>query len=180
MMKKFVSGVLVGFLLAVPAFAVAEQVTMIGKTVQNEYPVIVDGRQLEVNAVAIDGKSYVPIRAVGEATGRKVEFRDKKVILTKIETEQPSSEEGGQVEVQTPSMPSTTPITKQPNYTLENIDEFISGKQGEINALLMMIGMAESGGQPQEKIDELKAKLSQAQQELERLRQIKAELEAQQ
>jgi len=170
-MKKFVLGLLIGFLLAAPAFAFAEQVSMVGKKVQTEYPVIVDGKELEVKAIAIDGTSYAPLRVIGQAVGYDVSFKDKTVIFTS------KSEEGERMETQTSSVPPTTP---EYQYTLENIDMAISGKESEINALLMGIGMAESVGQPQEKIDELKAQLTRTQQELEQLRQIKAELEAQQ
>ena len=174
-MKKFVLGLLIGFLLAAPAFAFAEQVSMVGKKVQTEYPVIVDGKELEVKAIAIDGTSYAPLRVIGQAVGYDVSFKDKTVIFTS------KSEEGERMETQTPSVPTTTPEEqrREYQYTLENIDMAISGKESEINALLMGIGMAESVGQPQEKIDELKAQLTRTQQELERLRQIKAELEAQ-
>lgn len=172
-MKKFVSGLLVGFLLALPAFAAAEQFSMVGKKVQVEYPVFIDGEQLPVNAIAIDGTSYAPLRVVGEAIGYDVSFKNKKVIF-ESKAEQ---KEGGGVEENNHPAPQDQE-TKHP-YTLENVDMAISGKESEINALLMMIGGAEDVGQPQERIDELRSRLAQAQQELEELKRIKAELEAQ-
>ena len=81
-MKKFVSGLLIGFLLAIPTYAIAEQTSMIGKTIESEYPVIIDGKELEVPAIVVDGRSFAPVRAIGEAMGLNVSFENQTVILT--------------------------------------------------------------------------------------------------
>jgi len=172
-MKRFISGLLVGFFLSIPSLALAEQVSMIGKTVQNEYPVIVDGNQLGVNAIAIDGTSYLPIRALGEATERKVEFRDKKVILTKIETEQPIQEEGGGVSVEVP--------VQENHYTLETVNEAIENLELDIGVMTKLVESHESEfGSDSPAIKQAKENIKRMQEQLEYLKKVKSELESQQ
>ena len=176
-MKRFVSGLLVGFLLAIPAFAAADQISMVGKKVQVEYPVIVDGERLSVNAVAIDGTSYAPLRAVGEAIGYDVKFQNKTVVF-ESKTER---KEGEQVQTQTPAETPAQPA-QEPEfyYTLDNIDEAIAGQETGIKAIEMSINMLMSSGGSPEKIEELRQKKREAEELLERLKRFKEQLQAQQ
>ena len=179
-MKKFMAGLLVGFLLTIPAYAIAEQASMVGKKVQTEYPVFVDGKKLNVKAIAIDGTSYAPLRAIGEAIGYDVKFQDKTVVFTMIpkKSEGSSSEEGEPVGTQI--TPTTTTQEPEFPYTLENIDIAIESKEIEIGALEMSINMFVSSGGSPEKIEELRQKKREAEELLERLKRFKEQLQAQQ
>lgn len=75
-MKKFVLGVLVGVVIASCGSAYADDVidSIVGKQVQGSFPVKVDGKQLSSSAAVIDGTSYLPVRAVGEALNKEVTF----------------------------------------------------------------------------------------------------------
>lgn len=99
-MRKYIIGGLVGFLLAVPFTTVGAQVsTMLGKKVQNEFTVIIDGKRLEKKALAVDGSSYAPLRVIAEAIGYDIAFTNNTVIMSD------------------PSMESAVPVT--PNATTQ-------------------------------------------------------------
>lgn len=85
-MKKFVMGLLVGAALSFSVSAYAEDIkSLIGKQVEGETPVVLSGKELPVKAVIIDGSSYAPVRAIGEAVGKVVDWKDGKVILNEKE-----------------------------------------------------------------------------------------------
>lgn len=87
-MRKYVIGVLIGFCLSLGVGAHAEVVTMINKLVEGTFPVTVQGSKLPVDAVVIEGSTYLPIRAFGEAIGYVVGFdADLGVSLTKSVTD---------------------------------------------------------------------------------------------
>lgn len=82
-MRKYIVGFIVGLLFA-SAFPVYGAVTStVGKKVEVEYPVIVDGKQLDKKAVAIDGVSYTPNSLLGSAAGYDVAFENKTVVFSR-------------------------------------------------------------------------------------------------
>lgn len=81
-MKKFVMGLIIGAVLSFTVSANAEEIkSLIGKQVEGQVAVIVDGQEISVPAAIIGGVSYAPVRAVGEAVGREVGWEEGKVIL---------------------------------------------------------------------------------------------------
>jgi hypothetical protein len=83
-MKKFAMGVIVGAVLAFSASTYADDIAqMIGKQVDNEYPVVLNGATLNNRSVAIEGTSYAPVREISEKLGLNVKFENDTVILSK-------------------------------------------------------------------------------------------------
>lgn len=82
-MKKFVLGVLFGALIFGGTSVLADSVSLIGKSIQNEFPVFYNNERLEAKAIAVDGVSYLPVRAIGDALGARVEFRDGAIYVEK-------------------------------------------------------------------------------------------------
>lgn len=84
-MKKYIVGMLFGFFIAFSISANASNIsTLIGKVIQGEFPVTVNGVKLDKNAVVVDGTSYLPVRAIGSATGYDITFdSDLGIILKK-------------------------------------------------------------------------------------------------
>lgn len=76
----FVSGILVGIILSVSTTAFADTIGLIGKKVEGEFAVTLDGKQLTSKAGVIEGTSYLPVRAVSEALGLDVGFDPEKGI----------------------------------------------------------------------------------------------------
>ncbi len=80
-MKKFVMGVIIGAMLSIGVSTAADSISKIGKTITNEYVVKMDGSSLDVKAIAVDGTSYAPVRAIAEAAGFAVDFQNGEVLL---------------------------------------------------------------------------------------------------
>jgi len=118
LMRKFLLGLLVGLMIAVAAPAYGAVSSLVGKYVQGEYPVKVDGSPLANKSIAIDGTTYAPLRAIGEAIGYDVTFQDKTVVFTK---------RVGVQKVET----NTTSISSQISEIQSQIDE-LNKKQAEL------------------------------------------------
>lgn len=73
-MRKYVIGIFVGFALSFAVGAHAEVINMIGKTIEGSFPIKIDGKQLENQAVVVEGSSYLPVRAIGDALGMEILF----------------------------------------------------------------------------------------------------------
>lgn len=102
-MKKYIIGGIAGFFLATTLSAHAEELTsLIGKTIQGAFPFQIEGKTIGTPAIVVDGTSYLPVRAFGEATGYDVSFDADLGISLKKKEEKPP------LPSPTPS-PSSTP-----------------------------------------------------------------------
>jgi len=91
--------------MATTLSAHAEEVTsLIGKTIQGAFPIQLEGKTLNNPAIVVDGTSYLPVRAFGEATGYEVSFDADLGISLKKKADVPSQP----TPPPTPA-PSTTP-----------------------------------------------------------------------
>lgn len=115
-MKKFVAGIIIGSVLSFTISAHADELaSLVGKEIQGEFPVTLNGEQLSNQAAVVDGTSYLPVRAIGEALNLEVSFNaEAGIALTNKE------------EVVTPVVNE-----EQTTYTESKIDYEI--KQLEIN-----------------------------------------------
>ncbi|CQR57208.1 hypothetical protein [Paenibacillus riograndensis] len=84
-MKKLAAGFLAGAVLMIGTQAIGASTSLVGKTIQAEYTVNVYGKKLAVPAIVIDGKSYAPVRAIGELAGYKVSLSGKTISLDEKE-----------------------------------------------------------------------------------------------
>ncbi|WP_379161661.1 hypothetical protein [Paenibacillus sp. sgz5001063] len=80
-MKKLATGFLAGAILMVSTQAIGASSSLVGKTIQAEYTVKVYGKKLADPAIVINGKSYVPVRAIGELAGYRVSLSGKTISL---------------------------------------------------------------------------------------------------
>ncbi|WP_328800275.1 2,' 3'-cyclic nucleotide 2'-phosphodiesterase [Paenibacillus sp. LX16] len=82
-MKKWsylLSGVLIGAVVATAGSSFADQVkSLVGEKVAGEYAVKVNGNSLVENAIVVDGKAHVPLRAVTDSLGANLKV-DGKII----------------------------------------------------------------------------------------------------
>lgn len=72
-MKKIVIAFVAGALLMASGQVVADSVSKIGKKIDGEAKVILNGKQLS-NAVISEGKSYAPVRDIAEALGASASY----------------------------------------------------------------------------------------------------------
>ncbi|MGW8439976.1 2,' 3'-cyclic nucleotide 2'-phosphodiesterase [Paenibacillus sp. S33] len=95
-MKKWsyiLSGVLIGAVVATAGNAFADQIkSMVGQKVAGEYSVKVNGNSLTENAIVVDGKAHVPLRAVSDSLGAGIKV-DGKTIQIDTQTSSESSVE---------------------------------------------------------------------------------------
>jgi len=80
-MKKFISGVIVGALIMVSPQVYGAASSIIGKKIDGELVVKIDGKQAGKAAV-VDGKSYLPVRDVANELGLKIKVENKEVVIT--------------------------------------------------------------------------------------------------
>jgi hypothetical protein len=73
-------GLSAGLLIATAIPAKAEVISLVGKVIQGEFAVSVGDKELQDKALVIDGTSYAPVRAIGEAAGFEVTFDPNKGI----------------------------------------------------------------------------------------------------
>jgi hypothetical protein len=74
------SGMLIGTIIATAGSAFADQIkSMIGQTVAGEYTVKVNGSSLSENAIVVDGKAHVPLRAVTDSLGASLKVDGKTI-----------------------------------------------------------------------------------------------------
>lgn len=82
-MKKYIAGFLAGAVFVLSASAFADDIqSLVGKKIQGEAVVELKGKPLDT-AIIVDGKSYAPVKSIGEAAGYEVSMKDKKIIMDK-------------------------------------------------------------------------------------------------
>jgi hypothetical protein len=188
-MRKYVIGFLIGVLFA-SAYPVYGAVSsMIGKEVQVEYDVLVNGEKLPVKAVAIDGISYTPNRALSDALQAKIGFENNQVIITtdpsEVPTASPQPTHGGGTLNENPNSmepvnPEDVPAT---NFTLEFINTQINALEASITFMKNHIDQLQTDELKNlpgatEELEKSKKKLEDRQTELELWKKRKAELES--
>lgn len=187
-MKKYIIGGLVGFLLAVPFTAFGEQLTNIGKKVQEEYDVMVDGEKLPVKAISIDGTTYTPNRTLSEALDYDITFADNTVVysrqsVTEVPTPVPvetPTESGDAVATEPVTQPVTEPASEQKTIELQilDLDRQIREIREERDYIAAIKGLDKPLSEAdQKKVDELKVRIVELQKQKVALQKL---LEAQQ
>ncbi|EJW14459.1 hypothetical protein M5X00_30015 [Paenibacillus alvei] len=96
-MKKFITGVIVGALIMVSPQVYGAASSIIGKKVDGELVVKIDGKQAGKAAV-VDGKSYLPVRDVVNELGLKIKVENKEVIITSTSEDKIAEEVKKQVD----------------------------------------------------------------------------------
>lgn len=78
-------GIIIGTALAITTSVYAADIqSLIGKTIQGEFPIKIEGKELSKKALVIDGTSYVPLRVFGEAIGYESSFDAELGITFKV------------------------------------------------------------------------------------------------
>lgn len=167
--RKYLVGFVAGFLLASAFPAYGAVSSLVGKQVQAENTVIVNGKELDIKAVNIDGTTFAPNRAIAEALGLDINFVDGAVIFENKEGDpvedsmNPINEDHGEYQIE--------------GYTIETITDAINNYSGSLEGAMGILRSIEKKGFPQDAIDELRNGIEEMKRELERLNSIKSKLE---
>lgn len=86
-MRKYIYGllgILIGFSLSITITTHADSIkSLIGKIVEGEYPISINGAKINTTAIVINNISYIPVRAVSGVFGLNVSFnKDSGIELT--------------------------------------------------------------------------------------------------
>jgi hypothetical protein len=111
-MKKSIIGLVFGLIVGLTLSASASSV--LGKTIDAIYPLYVSGTRSPVDAISIEGTSYIPVRVAAETFGYDVSFSSDVILLTKQETEPATPTPGSSIIV-----PETETITMAEYNQLE-------------------------------------------------------------
>ena len=171
-MKKIAAGVVAGAILMVGAQALGASSSLVGKAIQAEYTVKVYGKKLADPAIVIDGKSYAPVRAIGELAGFNVSVKGKTISLDdKVQQMPPLLDEKsgmvGPTPVSTPDPALTAAKSK-----IEIIDEKIDSVVDNILATSSLLKASPGHADLKQKLEQYKADyadlLKQKDQELQK------------
>lgn len=171
-MKKIAAGVIAGAILMVGAQALGASSSLVGKAIQAEYTVKVYGKKLADPAIVIDGKSYAPVRAIGELAGFKVSVNGKTISLDDKVQEMPPllDEKSGMVgpaPVSTPD-PALTSVKSK----IEIIDEKIDAVVDNILATSSLLKASPGNADLKQRLEQYKSDyadlLKQKDQELQK------------
>lgn len=92
-MKKFILGLIMGGLIMGASTVIADS-GIIGKTIQGQYPVQVNGEYIKTQAIIVDGNSFLPVREISEMIGYEVFFdRESGIKLESISAMESINEE---------------------------------------------------------------------------------------
>ncbi|WP_342440023.1 hypothetical protein NSS79_15455 [Paenibacillus sp. FSL L8-0436] len=169
-MKKAVAGFIAGIVFMIGAQAFGDSISKIGKKIQTELSVTVDGKKLNAPAIAVDGTSYAPVRAIGEATGYDVSVSGKSIALKKESANVTSTNETTQ-----PAASAPVP-TPNENTSQATINKLVA-LNGKIASKAADIGFTEAQLKDDPNNADLKAKLEKYKAEYADLLAQKAALE---
>lgn len=128
-MKKVVIAFVAGLLVMASGQVVADTISQIGKKVDSEAVVILDGKNLS-NAIIIQGKSYAPVRDIAEAFGGEVLW--EKGVITII------SENGGSISISEASLVELLQQKKTNELRIASLERKISDiAQKDVDLLAM-------------------------------------------
>lgn len=175
--RKYMIGIIIGAALSYTVTAYGEDISKIGHKVQGEYKVVVDGTPLTQKSIGVDGSAYAPLRAIGEATGYDVTFKDNTVYFTQEKGADivPATDTGT-----TGTTSTTTTDVKKLKLQIENLENEIATKKDMLELNQKFVDGFEKAGNaddPQAKVFRNSVQLLQSQ--IEELEKQKAELESQ-
>jgi hypothetical protein len=171
-MRKYLIGIIIGIALSLTATTYAEDIkSMIGQKIQGEFPVKINGTELEKHAIVIDGTSYLPNRAIADALDMDIKF-DADLGIELNKKENPTIMEPQQETILTPSQSSN------PGYELEKTNGSIKGFNQLLSGLELQLKALENGGNgDSEKADSYRIKIKNIKVSIAELESQKAALE---
>lgn len=169
-MKKIIIAFIAGALVMVSGQALADTVSQIGKKVDSEATVYVDGKKVS-DAIIIKGKSYVPGRDVAEALGGTVEWKgsENSIVIT--------SDSNSIAETQSNEVIESNEVLRL-KEKIKSTEQKISDYNSLIDTMLMQQQSSEDKAYYDHHISQLNDKISVAEEELSQYEKELAELES--
>jgi len=125
-MKKIIIAFIAGALVMVSGQALADTVSQIGKKVDSEASVYVNGEKVS-DAIIIQGKSYVPGRDVAEALGGTVEWKgsENAIMISNFTTDEEIEEYNSKLIEYNKKKAEITASINSANRKIERLEGYI-------------------------------------------------------
>jgi chromosome segregation ATPase len=167
-MKKFVAGLLVGLLMATAFPAYGAVSSLVGKTIKKEVKVTMLGEPLEKKAILLDGVTYVPLRVITEKLGLQADFVNGEVVVRNKSAEMRNLER--MITEKQKEIEETKGSIKYLKSEITSLEQAIIDNPEKKDWLL---------GHPQDRIEKIRPRLTEAESKLTTLQTELAELEKQ-
>ncbi|WP_134904481.1 hypothetical protein [Paenibacillus polymyxa] len=183
-MKKYVAGFLAGALFTIGATSFADEIqSLVGKKIQGETAVSVNGKSID-KAIVVEGKSYAPVRSIGEAAGMKVQFGKEGIALSDEPTKEikpdPVTTEPISETKETKTINEEVPVKlDQLNASIEEKKEQIKSLEKGISSQQLLISQGKDVESNKVFLEGYEKSKKQAEESLANLEKQKAELEKQ-
>ncbi|MNC14402.1 hypothetical protein D3C75_621790 [compost metagenome] len=161
-LKKFISGVIVGALLFGGVSVFADGIGLVGKKVSGTYTIVKDGKKI-ADAAIIDGSAYAPVRAISEAAGVPLSVKGKEILMQNTSV---AENNNGQAVNQTNQNPTKEELIAAIEKKKTHIDEFKASQVNYWETLIKENPNSTTVPKWQTALDKAKVQLQQLQQEL--------------
>lgn len=158
-MKKWsylISGVLIGAVVATAGSAFADQIkSLVGQTVAGEYTVKVNGSSLAENAIVVDGKAHVPLRAVSDSLGAGIKVDGKTIQIetqasakSPVETKKNPQQEAANNQINTQNIEARIASIKSDKSFSEKMMYGLEGEQIKLKNHIDMLSNLPTSNDP--------------------------------
>lgn len=182
-LKHMILAFVVGAAAMVSGQALADTVSQIGKKVDSEASVFVDGNKVS-DAIIIKGKSYVPGRDVAEALGAKVEWKGSQGVMITSDaatnttgfnftTEEEIAEHNAKIKEYQNNFARLTGAIEGTKQSLATYHQYVAGAKLEREKGADVVYFDRRIAEYEAEIEKLEAELAQYEKELEELESTK-------
>lgn len=173
---KFLTvGIIVGVFGTIATTSIAAQIpSLVGKKIQAEYEINVDGQKLDTKAIVVDGVSHLPVRKVSEIYGGDIKVKDKVITLNTNEVQQ--IEQGNNDETEEKKTDNSKDI-KGYQASLENINSMLNGAQKGLEKDNRALQEALERKYDDDLIEKIKEKINETTEVIKKLEKSKTDIE---
>lgn len=177
---KFISiGVIIGALGTATTTSIAAQLpSLIGKKIQAEYTINVDGKELDSKAIVVDGVSHLPVRKVSEIYGADIKVKDKTITMnTNVNSETSGSSTQSEDSSPADRRKDNSKDIEGFNMSLENVNRWLEESKASLEQQKKNLDVAIKEKYDSEAISEIKEKISTIEKTIKDLEGDKKRLE---
>ncbi|WGU92044.1 hypothetical protein QJQ58_15640 [Paenibacillus dendritiformis] len=176
---KFLTvGIIVGVFGTIATTSIAAQIpSLVGKKIQAEYTINVDGKNLDTKAIVVEGVSHLPVRKVSEIYGADITVKDKVITMNTKDTvediQQPSNNDDSTEEKKT----DNSKDIKGYQASLENINSMLNGAQKGLEKDNRALQEALERKYDNDLIEKIKEKINETTEVIMKLERSKRDIE---
>lgn len=176
---KFLTvGIIVGVLGTIATTSIAAQIpSLVGKKIQAEYTINVDGKNLGTKAIVVEGVSHLPVRKVSEIYGADITVKDKVITMNTKETvedvQQPTNNDDSTEE----KKPDNSKTIEGLKSDLESTNRMLMNSRKELEKQNKILQEAIDRKYDGELIGKIKDKQSEISKDIDELEKLSKDIE---